>query len=225
VIDRDGFAVCEGVVADALRPALLRVFDELVGDDAGRRDALRHPAVAELAQSPTVRALAERTLGPAAFAIRATLFDKHERRNWPVAWHQDRTVPVRARREVAGFTSWSRKGAVWHVEPDVNVLSRLLAVRVDLDGSHDANGGLRVLPGSHRLGILTRERIDALLANGGDLCPKVVPGGALLMRPLLLHGSKRAVAAGHRRVVHLEFCAAPLPDPLEFVDGLGVAAE
>jgi hypothetical protein len=36
-------------------------------------------------------------------------------------------------------------------------------------------------------------------------------GGALLMKPLLLHASSPAVVAGHRRVLHLEYARDPLP--------------
>jgi len=44
----------------------------------------------------------------------------------------------------------------------------------------------------------------------------VPPRGALRMRPLLLHASSRAIAAAHRRVVHLEFAPGPLPGGVGF---------
>lgn len=36
-------------------------------------------------------------------------------------------------------------------------------------------------------------------------------GGALLMRPLLLHASPPSRVPGHRRVVHLDFASVQLP--------------
>ena len=36
------------------------------------------------------------------------------------------------------------------------------------------------------------------------------------MRPLLLHASASGTAPGHRRVVHLEYAAEPLPGGLEW---------
>lgn len=36
------------------------------------------------------------------------------------------------------------------------------------------------------------------------------------MRPLLLHASSPALAPAHRRVLHLEYAAAPLPPGLEW---------
>ena len=43
-------------------------------------------------------------------------------------------------------------------------------------------------------------------------------GDLLLMRPLMLHASSLAAIPGHRRVLHLEFCATELPYDLEWHD-------
>jgi hypothetical protein len=43
-------------------------------------------------------------------------------------------------------------------------------------------------------------------------------GGALLMRPLLLHASSSCVIATPRRVIHLEFAAEELPAGLEWLE-------
>src|SRR5258708_167808 len=72
--------------------------------------------------------------------------------NWAVAWHQDRTIAVRERREVAGFGPWSRKAGVAHVEPPFPVIAGMITLRVHLDDCDDDNAPLLVAPGSHRLG-------------------------------------------------------------------------
>jgi hypothetical protein len=41
-------------------------------------------------------------------------------------------------------------------------------------------------------------------------------GGALLMRPLLLHASSPSRVPGHRRVVHLDFVSVPLPNGMRW---------
>jgi hypothetical protein len=46
----------------------------------------------------------------------------------------------------------------------------------------------------------------------------VCRGGIVLMRPLLLHASSPARAPGHRRVIHLEFAADPLPGSLRWAE-------
>ncbi len=44
----------------------------------------------------------------------------------------------------------------------------------------------------------------------------VPAGGAVVMRPLLLHASASGTGEGHRRVIHLEYAAETLPDGLEW---------
>lgn len=212
----DGYSQHARVVDAPLLAALREVFAQAIPDRAGCRTGLEHAVVQELARSPAIRALVEPVLGAQAFAFRATLFDKSPRANWLVAWHQDRVVPVRAETDAPGFGPWSHKREGVFVQPPVAVLVELLAVRVDLDGSGARNGGLRVLPGTHVHGVLERNRIEELAAARLPVTGEIAAGGALCLRPLLLHSSSRAAVVGHRRVVHLEFAAAPLPGGVEF---------
>jgi hypothetical protein len=216
-LDTDGYTCVANVLTAELRPAVAAVFATLANESAGLRSGLDHDAVRELARSPAVRTLIEPIVGPEAFVFRATLFDKHAAANWSVAWHQDRVVPVQQYVDEAGYGPWSDKGddGVF-VEPPGEVLQSLLAVRIDVDGSGPANGGLRVLSGSHRDGVLSRERIAALVADRPAATPDVPPGGALVMRPLLLHGSLRATDACHRRIVHLELAPRELTGRVRF---------
>ena len=97
------------------------------GDDATRqrnerlyamRNLLRLvPAVRELAASAAVRRIVEPVLGPAARVVRGLLFDKTPEANWKVAYHQDLSIAVRERRDVAGYGPWSEKAGVEHVQP------------------------------------------------------------------------------------------------------------
>ena len=220
-LDEHGYSIATNVVAAELRERLLAVFTVATDGRAGNRGGFEHAAVRELACSAKVRALVEPVLGAAAFAHRATLFDKTPAANWLVGWHQDLVVPVGERRDIEGFGPWSEKDGVWHVQPPAGCLSHLLAVRIDLDGSDLINGALRVLPGSHQFGVLGPERIAALADSLPAVVCEVPLGGALLMRPLLLHSSRRAMAASHRRVVHLEFAASCLPGGIPFADQVG----
>lgn len=219
--DEQGFAVHERVLGERDLAALAACFADA---RAGDRDGLAHAAVRTIACSATVRALVEPVLGSAAVAIRATLFDKTPQTNWLVAWHQDRVVPVQQRVEVAGYRAWSQKDDQWFVEPPLAVLANLLAVRLDLDGSGERSGGLRVVPGSHRHGVLPPAAIAERAAAGPVVLPLVAVGGAMTMRPLLLHASSRAVDAPHRRIVHLEFAPGPLPPPLAFARAIAGAS-
>jgi hypothetical protein len=85
-----------------------------------------------IVRAPTIDAdgagLADR-----CFPVRAIYFDKTPDSNWNVAWHQNLTIAVRERRDAAGFGPWSVKAGVPHVQPPVELLEHLVAVRLHLD--------------------------------------------------------------------------------------------
>lgn len=185
---------------------------------AGLRDLFRTiPQTAALAADPGLRAAVERVLGPRAFVVRAILFDKTPDSNWAVPWHQDTTIAVRERIDVPGFGPWSVKGGIAHVQPPAAVLEGMLTVRIHIDECGPGNAPLLVFPGSHLAGILSDAAVDRWLRCGAEpVACTGAPGGAVLMRPLVLHASGRAEDPSHRRVVHLEFAAEPLPGGLEW---------
>jgi ectoine hydroxylase-related dioxygenase (phytanoyl-CoA dioxygenase family) len=154
-------------------------------------------------------------LGPGSFAVRGILFNKLPGTNWKVAWHQDCVIAVREHRDVAGWGPWSVKGGVPHVRPRAEVLARMLAVRIHLDDCDEQKGPLRVLPGSHRCGLLSDEQIVGWPKADAVTCT-VQCGDVILMHPLLLHASSAATAPVNRRVIHVEYAADDLPDGLEW---------
>ncbi|SRR6266550_3855986 len=181
------------------------------------RNLLAVPIVRELASSTPVRALAEAVLGKTCFAVKGTFFNKTQEANWKVVWHQDLTIMVREGCEVPGFGPWTIKAGINHVQPPADILNHILAIRLHLDESGLDNGPLRVIPGSHKQGRLSSEEVAGAQKEGSVVCT-VPRGGALLMRPLLLHASSACVAPKPRRVIHLEFAATALPDGLEWYD-------
>ncbi len=217
---RDGFVIVPDAVDPAAVDALLAAIQPVA---AGTRGGVRHllrdvPAVRELARSAPVRAVAEAALGPGAFAVRGILFDKTPDANWKVVWHQDLTIAVRERRPVEGFGPWSEKEGVPHVQPPAELLARMVAVRVHLDDCTETNGPVRVIPGSHRDGRLAPDDIDRWRGAGPEVVCTVPRGGILAFYSLLLHASSPAQVPAHRRVVHLEFAADPLPGGLEWYE-------
>lgn len=205
--ERDGFLVAPELIDEAHRDAALGAFRSVHGR-AGGRSALDHPAIEALAASRQVQDLARALIGADALCERALLFHKVDASNWRVQWHQDTVVRVSRRFEAPGWTSWSEKEGQVCVRPPRELLERRLALRIDLDGSDDENGGLRVAPGSHRAGIAPAEQVAARRAAHGEVTPPVPARGALAMRPLLFHASSRSRSERPRRVVHLEFAPA-----------------
>ncbi len=184
-----------------------------------RRNLLREtPATAEFARAGALMDLARQRLGPAAFPVRALFFDKTPDANWSVTWHQDVTVAVRVRRDAPGFSGWSIKDEVPHVQPPVSVLENMLTIRLHLDDCDESNGALQVLPGSHASGRLDVQQIAHWRKTVEPVTCAVGRGGVLLMRPLLLHASGKARDPRHRRVVHIEYAAADLPGGLEWYE-------
>ncbi|MGI4831621.1 MAG: phytanoyl-CoA dioxygenase family protein [Janthinobacterium lividum] len=87
----------------------------------------------------------------------------------------------------------------------------MVLVRFHLDNCGEENGALRVIPGSHLHGRTPENEIRAMRETPEVVCAVSV-GGALLMRPLLLHASSPSRVPGHRRVVHLDFASVQLPN-------------
>jgi hypothetical protein len=222
-LETQGFAIVPALlpsgVVDDLTQAIAIALAARAADSAC---ALRHlaqlvPTVGRVARSGGLRALVEAVLGPDALLVRSLFFDKTPEANWKVAWHQDLTIAVREKIESPGFTAWSVKEGAIHVQPPAALLERMLAVRLHLDDCGLSNGPLHVLPGSHRFGRLSAAQI-AEWRRDRQPCACVVPrGGALLLRPLLLHASSSARTPKHRRVVHLEFAAQALPGGLSWL--------
>lgn len=222
-ISRDGFALIPHAVPPATATRLIAAIETYseVAHGNGKVYAIRNlleavPDVRELVDAPELRALVEPLLGPHAFVARAILFDKIEGANWKVPWHQDLSIAVRERKDVAGFGPWSEKAGVPHTQPPVAILEGMLTLRLHLDDCHTANGPLLVMPDSHRHGRLDAPAIQNWRANHIPTTCLVPAGGVLLMRPLLLHASSAAQQPGHRRVIHLEYVAEALPSGLEW---------
>ena len=221
---RDGYFIRNDVVADEMVQRLRLAVAAIPNRQEVRRRrnvyGVRNlleicPAIRVLATESIIREFVTPVLGDKAFAVRAIFFDKVPDANWSLFWHQDNVIAVRERLEVPGFVGWSQKAGVWQVQPPVEVLAQMMAVRVHLDDCGADNGPLRVLPGSHRCGWLDDD-LDAWKARVPEVVCTVKCGGIVVMCPLLLHASAASESAGHRRVIHIEYAAADLPAGLEW---------
>ena len=210
-----GWAVTDRVIEPALTAELRDCISARAqAGRGGARNLLDDPPVAALAASPSLRRFACAVLGETCFAVRALSFDKTPGANWKVIWHQDLTVATKDYIDLPGYGPWTDKAGVPHVQPPVDVLEDMLAIRVHLDPCGDDNGPVRVLDGTHRLGRLGPEAIAELRRQCHESVCLAAEGALLAFRPLLLHASSPATRPAHRRVIHIEYAARPLATPL-----------
>jgi ectoine hydroxylase-related dioxygenase (phytanoyl-CoA dioxygenase family) len=206
----DGFAIVPDVFAGREIDDIVEVLggEPLQRSRAGARHLLSVPSVAHLARDPRLIAMAADVLGSEPTPFGATLFDKSADANWLVAWHQDKALPFAERREAAGWGPWSEKGGVPYAIAPASALANVVALRLHLDDSTSDNGPLRVLPGTHKLGVLSDEQIDDAARSIEAVTCTVERGGVIMMRPLLVHASSKVRVAASRRVLHFEYAAA-----------------
>jgi ectoine hydroxylase-related dioxygenase (phytanoyl-CoA dioxygenase family) len=218
--EKVGFAIMARLVQPAHLAPLLeeaeRLLDAHCRRAAGVRRVLeRSKLFTKFTQSELIRTVIAPVLGHRAFPVRSILFDKSPTANWDVSWHQDTTIAVQARENLEGFGPWSLKDGVAHVRPPAAVLEGMLSLRVNLDACGLANGPLLVAPGTHRNGIRL-DPPDTRRMEAACVAAVTEAGGAVWMRPLLFHASRKALHPTHRRVLHIEFAAAELPPPLRW---------
>jgi ectoine hydroxylase-related dioxygenase (phytanoyl-CoA dioxygenase family) len=219
-VETQGFAILPDVLTrsdlDRLDESLKRT--PLPRSRAGMRHALRHPAVLAVARDPRLLAIAQEILGCDLFPFKATLFDKSPISNWLVAWHQGKALPLRERREHRAWGPWSVKDGLIYAHAPASALSSEVALRLHLDDSTPENGPLRVLLGTHTMGVLGDEAIHDLSTRTTGIDCLVPRGGILVMRPLIVHASSKARGKIRRRVLHIEYAASA-----SFADGLELA--
>lgn len=214
---RDGAVRFPAVLPPADLEDLRTLADALVGTRPGARLSDASGLAERLAATGLVGALAAELTSPETRPVRAVMFDKSPAANWAVAWHQDRVIPVRERRDVEGFGPWTTKDGLTHVAPPFDLLARMVTLRIHLDDVASTNAPLRIALGSHRLGLVKADevtvsaqklRAEICLAQAGDVWAYSTP---------ILHASDRAEPARRRRVLQVDYADFELPGGLTWL--------
>ena len=185
----------------------------------GLRNLLRLlPQVNRLVNSAGFLAVLRERLNKPAFPVRALFFDKTPDANWRVAWHQDLTIAVAEKIDTPEFEAWSVKEEIIHVQPSRKILEGMATLRLHLDNCDASNGALKVIAASYLKGKLNATEIKEYSSTGEISVCEVSKGGALLMRPLLLHSSSPSQNPSHRRVLHIEYATEELPNGLKWFE-------
>jgi len=212
--DSDGFALVPAVMARAVcdqAATQIALADPARG---GTRCLLAQPWCAALARQLRAHPALAACLPADHVAVQCNYFEKSADRNWLVPIHQDLSIPVAGRVDEPLLRGWSEKEGTQFVQAPLPVLEQLVALRLHLDDCGAADGPLRVVPGSHRRGIIAQHDAAAARAAGQEMEITAQAGDVLALRPLLLHASSKGSGGSRRRVLHMVFGPRALPHGL-----------
>ena len=161
-----------------------------------------------------LREIIEQNFGENYFITKSIYFDKPEKSNWFVAYHQDLTISVDKKVEIENFENWTTKQNHFAVQPPKEILEQNFTIRIHIDKTTKENGALKVLNKSHKKGFVRTENIE--IENEIETICEVEKGGIMIMKPLIFHASNKTTNNERRRVIHIEFSNQKLPNELEW---------
>jgi ectoine hydroxylase-related dioxygenase (phytanoyl-CoA dioxygenase family) len=161
-----------------------------------------------------LREIIKLNFGENYFITKSIYFDKPEKSNWFVAYHQDLTISVNKKVEIENFENWTTKQNQFAVQPPKEILEQNFTIRIHIDKTTKENGALKVINKSHRKGIVRTENIE--IENETETICEVEKGGIMIMKPLIFHASNKTTNNERRRVIHIEFSNQKLPEELEW---------
>ena len=208
-LDTKGFCLIPKVLNNDELISLQQLFDKPTKESGIRNLVSKYPKCIDFTQKSQIQEILN-----GAQLVRSLLFDKHSERNWQVNYHQDLTIAIKDKHELDSFGPWTLKEGIHSVQAPNSVLKQIISLRLHLDNCDENNGALKVYPGSHLEGKIPQE--DILKLDTETYCCNAKAGDLLLIRPLLVHGSSKALEPKRRRVIHLEYSFCELPQPLQW---------
>jgi len=172
--------------------------------------------IGDFAKSKQMISQVSRYLSKTPELVRAIYFDKNSENNWLVSWHQDKTVTLSDKVEMSGWGPWSIKKGIHHVQPPLEIMEDMVTIRIHIDDAKKENGCLKVLPGSHKHGLIKTSDILKYVENVKPVYCDVLAGDAVVMRPHILHSSEKAKVIESRRILHFEYSSYELPKGLSW---------
>ncbi len=176
------------------------------------------PKTLDIIFNENLREIIRLNFGENYFITKSIYFDKPEKSNWFVAYHQDLTISVNKKMEINNFEHWTTKQNQFSVQPPIEILEQNFTIRIHIDKTTKENGALKVLAKSHRKGIVRTKNIA--LENEAETICEVEKGGIMIMKPLIFHASNKTTNNERRRVIHIEFSNQKLPNGLEWSEKL-----
>ena len=212
-----GYEIVEDIYTAAEVEEILALIDaaELENSFGVREFLKNNPEMIDKVFNENLRKVLHRLSPDCNKSIKSIYFDKPPSANWVVNWHQDLTINLRSKKSTDGIKNWRVTNDRTVVQPDRKLLEKIFTIRIHLDDCNKDNGALRVIEKSHKNGVVEiKEWVRS--KEGKERVCEVKKGGILVMRPLLLHSSRRTENQKNRRIIHIEFTDAELPNGLEW---------
>lgn len=226
-ICNEGFAIINNVYNENEIEKLISLIENVTENDSENATfrksqdlfAIRQfhkevPETLDFIFNENLKAIIESNFGKGYFITKSIYFDKPEKSNWFVAYHQDLTISVDQKTEIENFENWTVKQNQFAVQPPKEILEDNFTIRIHIDKTTKDNGALKVINNSHSKGILRIENLD--FENERETICEVEKGGIMIMKPLLFHASNKTTNNERRRVIHIEFSKQQLPAGLEW---------
>jgi ectoine hydroxylase-related dioxygenase (phytanoyl-CoA dioxygenase family) len=230
-INSEGFAIIEKVYSEIEIEKIIseieRVTENETENSTFRKSedlfAIRQfhkeiPKTLDIIFNQNLKEIIKLNFGENYFITKSIYFDKPEKSNWFVAYHQDLTISVDKKAEIEGFENWTTKQNQFAVQPPKEILEQNFTIRIHIDKTTKENGALKVLNKTHKKGIVRIENID--FENEIETICEVEKGGIMIMKPLIFHASNKTTNNERRRVIHIEFSNQKLTNELEWSEKL-----
>lgn len=216
-LDIKGFAIKESIYSIEEVDRILAYLDskEISGQFGVREFLFKNPEIVNIILNRRLLEAIKQIAPNCRKSIKSIYFDKPPNSNWIVNWHQDLTINLQNKIEVAKYKNWRQNDQRTIVQPNRALLENIFTIRIHLDDCTKENGALRLIEKSHLNGTINiKEWMET--KNGTESICEVRKGGILIMKPLTLHSSRRTENKKNRRVIHIEFTDHELPDGLNW---------
>ncbi|MCV9932622.1 phytanoyl-CoA dioxygenase family protein [Flavobacterium sp. LS1R47] len=226
-INSEGFAIIDHVYNETEIEKLISIIESVTKNKAEKTTfrksedlfAIRQfhkeiPEALEYIFNPNLKNIIKSNFGENYFITKSIYFDKPEKSNWFVAYHQDLTISVDKKIDIENFENWTTKQNQFAVQPPKDILDKNFTIRIHIDKTTKDNGALKVINSSHSKGICRIENMD--FKNEKETICEVEKGGIMIMKPLLFHASNKTTNNERRRVIHIEFSNQELPNGLDW---------
>ena len=225
-LNQKGVEIIEGIYSEREVNEILKLIDTIKSENNfGVREFLtQYPKIAEKVFTKKLVKIIKQISPNCNRSIKSIYFDKPPIANWIVNWHQDLTINLMEKKEVNNFKNWRVKNDITIVQPNRELLENIFTIRIHLDDCTKENGALRVIEESHKKGIIEIKRWIKNKNGTVRIC-EVKKGGIVIMKPLILHSSKRTENRKNRRVIHIEFTDKELPIGLNWKEEIKIKKE